>query len=392
MKKVYLKPRFQGGPYHSLYKELVQYPPKGYQIFTDASSSSRPSLVYNFDRKMLQVPFVKDVWYNAKTLLYMGFQRIHKWSCNSDYDLVFASQQLIFSKLPWVVDFEFVNALVGYGNIKMCKGVVQKALDSKSCRKIMPWSNWAKRTLFRSLECNDFEEKIETVHIAVSPKNFVKKRNGDRLRLLFVGSTNRSNIYNFELKGGNETVEAFTQLSKKYDRLELVIRSWVPTSIRKRCSKEKNIRILHSPLRVKEVADLYASSDMFIFPSHANLGMAILDAMSYELPVIALGVYDVHEAITDMKTGVLIRPPKDVLYYTWNGGHNYLDKQFLIGIRRARPWLVDQLVEKTSLLIENDRLRQSIAREARYEVEQGMFSIRQRNKKLARIFGEATKG
>jgi len=253
----------------------------------------------------------------------------------------------------------------------------------------MPWSEWAKRTLFNSMQSNAFKDKVETVHLAVRPKHFSRKGKKSELQLLFVGSANPSNVLNFELKGGYEVLEAFTQLCKKYERIELVVRSYLPPDALRKYSENQNVTVVSSILTRGELARLYTSSDIFIFPSHANLGMAILDAMSYELPVIALEVYDVPEAITDMKTGVVIKPSKQVPYYTWNGGHNYLDKQFLTGIRRTRPWLVEQLIEKTSLLIEDDSLRRNIARAARYEVEQGTFSIKQRNQKLARIFSEA---
>jgi glycosyltransferase involved in cell wall biosynthesis len=385
---VYLKSRFQGGPYHSLYRELIKYPPDGYRVLArKPEATKRYQLVYGLDKKLLGLLFVKDMWYEAKTLLYMGIQRASK--IERVPDLVFASQQLLFANLPWVVDFEFANALVGYGDIRLCRGSIRRALASRYCRKILPWSYWAKGTLDRSLDCSSFKEKTEVVNLAVAPKNLVKKRDDERLRLLFVGSTNLSNVYNFELKGGFEVVDAFLELSKKYDGLELTIRSWVPPEIREKCSSQPNIMIFHSPLSDEALADLYASSDVFVFPSHANLGMAILEAMSYQLPVIALGVYDVPEAVGDMRTGVLLTASPKVAYCTWNGGPNHYGRSFWLGIRRSRPWLVKQIVEKVSLLLEDGSLRRRIGREARRLVEHGIFSIEKRNEKLKRIFDEA---
>jgi glycosyltransferase involved in cell wall biosynthesis len=46
------------------------------------------------------------------------------------------------------------------------------------------------------------------------------------------------------------------------------------------------------------------------------------------------------------------------------------------------------LVEKISLLIEDARLRRAMGHAARWEVEQGKFSIRSRNEKLKQIFDE----
>jgi len=336
---------------------------------------------------------VREIWHEAKTFPYLALKRIqsHWSSYEVEADLVYSSQQLTFAKLPWVVDLEFANALVNYGDIRLVRKIVQKALTSKYCKKIMPWSEWAERTLYRSVNCNFFKEKIETVHFAVKPKDFVKEKKDGKLRLLFVGSINELNFLDFEGKGGFEVVEAFLELNKKYDELELVIRSWVPPEILDKCSKNPNIKILYSPLSDEELAHLYASSDIFMFPAHKSLGMVILEAMSYELPVIARAIYNATEPIKDMKTGILLSPLPQLPYYTWNGAPNDHDVNLLFGIRKHRPLLVKQIVEKASLLIEDSSLRRRIGREARCLIEEGDFSTKNRNKKLKRIFDEALK-
>jgi regulator of replication initiation timing len=50
---------------------------------------------------------------------------------------------------------------------------------------------------------------------------------------------------------------------------------------------------------------------------------------------------------------------------------------------------VNQIVEKTSLLVENASLRRRLGRQARASIEEGKFSIKNRNTKLKRIFDEA---
>ena len=51
--------------------------------------------------------------------------------------------------------------------------------------------------------------------------------------------------------------------------------------------------------------------------------------------------------------------------------------------------MIEQIVDKTSLLIEQDSLRRRIGENARYLVEQGEFCIEKRNAKLKGIFDEA---
>jgi len=112
--------------------------------------------------------------------------------------------------------------------------------------------------------------------------------------------------------------------------------------------------------------------------------------MSYELPIIASRLYDVPEAVKDMKTGILIENPPKLAAYKWDGSPNHNDPNFMAVVRRFREDRVKQLAQKTSLLIENASLRRSMGREGRASVEAGEFSIRSRNEKLKRIFDEAT--
>jgi glycosyltransferase involved in cell wall biosynthesis len=403
MKHIFLKGRSEGGLPHSLYKRLVRYPPDGYSFIVENSedagkqpkppaATGRRQLLYDMNRKLQRV-FPDSLGRETRTLFYMGLKRAQRSRLppGRNIDLVYSSQQLMFSEMAWVVDFEYANALVDYGDIRLCPRFIQNALRSSYCKKIIPWTEWSKRTLLRSVDCGSFKDKIEVVHFGMEAKTFVKKPDKEKVRFLFVGSTNRLNYLNFEWKGGFEAAEAFIELSKKYEDLELVLRSWVPPEIKERYGDKPNISIIDKPLSEEDLSNLYQSSDIFLFPLHLNLGMVILEAMSYELPVIALDIYDISEALQDMKTGVLVeRPPLN--YYMWNGAANHQDKSLLPKIRQFRPWTVKKIVEKASLLIEDASLRRRIGREARQVIEHGEFSIANRNAKLKRIFDEATEG
>jgi glycosyltransferase involved in cell wall biosynthesis len=353
-------------------------------------------VIRQFDRQLQNSSFAWSFWNEAKTLAYILVKRLRDQRFETfqetKADIIYCSQQLLFAKLPWIVDVEYANELAGGNEIRIVKRTIQKCLASKHCKKIIPWSDWAKRTLHRSINCKPFKDKIETVHFGVRPKNLARKRDSGRVKLLFVGSVNLYNALNFEGKGGIEVIEAFQKLRQKYDRIELVIRSMVPYEIKVKYSKSPGTRILDSPISDEALAELYLSSDICVFPAHYNLGMAILEAMSYELPVVARSIYDVPEAVKDMKTGLLLPPMPNLRYYTWNGAPNCYDRNFLKGVRKHRRELVDQIVQKTSLLIEDSSLRRRLGREARISTENGEFSVSNRNKKLKRIFDEATDG
>jgi len=403
MRTVYLKGRFRGGPFHSLYKELTEFPPQGYCYISDlmkSSKSKQPSqplsriqrMIRQIDGKMRSNNSVWSIWNEAKTMSYLLVKEYRdskfKNLPEARASLIYCSQQLLFAKLPWIVDVEYANSLVGGNEIRVVRRAVQHCLASKYCKKVLPWSDWSEKTLYRSMDCSSFKNKIETVHFAIRPKKVIQKKASDNTRLLFVGSTNLENALNFERKGGVETIESFLELRKKYDKLDLVVRSWVPREIKAKYSGIPGLKILDSPLSNEGLRQLYVSSDIFLFPSHLNLGMGILEAMSYELPVIARRVFDIPEAVEDMKTGLLLEPLKNLPYYLWNGAPNVFDREFLLGIRRYRARFIEQIVEKTSVLIENTSLTKKLGRQARTTIEEGKFSIENRNAKLKRIFDE----
>jgi hypothetical protein len=244
LRNVYMKGRLGSPQIHSLYREILQHPPEGFQYITRAPSRKRP-LLHRVDQRILSARVVKDIWYESKGMLYTFLEHLTKSS--EPGELVFASQQLSFSSQPWVADFEFANALIGYGDIRPCEWILRRAASSDYCKKLMPWSDWARRTMYASLDCTDFESKMETVRLAVSSKSFTKTRS-ERIRLLFVGSMNPFNIENFELKGGHEVLEAFSELCEKYEDIELFVRSWVPAHLIDRYARNKRIVILDKPL------------------------------------------------------------------------------------------------------------------------------------------------
>jgi glycosyltransferase involved in cell wall biosynthesis len=60
---------------------------------------------------------------------------------------------------------------------------------------------------------------------------------------------------------------------------------------------------------VEDVAAIYRSLDVFLFPSLAEpLGSSLLDAMAYGLPIVALAAGGVPEVVEDGQNGLLVAP------------------------------------------------------------------------------------
>jgi glycosyltransferase involved in cell wall biosynthesis len=303
------------------------------------------------------------------------------------YDIIYASQHVISTTKPWVVDLEFANALAGYCSLISCKNIIAKKLKSKECKAILPWSNWSKETLLNSLDCEEFSDKIQVLRYTVSPKSFHRiKKDRSIIRLLFLGSMNPANANNFEFKGLYEIMDAFIDLQRKYDNLELVIRSTITPEIKEKAKKYPNIKILSDPLTDSEIQELFMSSDIFPHTGFEVLNLSVLEAMSYGLAVVATSLYNTPEAIQHMKNGLLISPPQPSVYYNKNKTPNDYSRTFLKSMRRVRPFMTGKIKESLKLLIEDSSLRNKISYEAVRTINEGEFSIKNKNFLLKEIF------
>jgi len=241
--------------------ELITNPPQNYKIITE-QTSQKVSL--NKLRASYENYFFKKILHYTGGLPYVIAQSVLPVKGYDKYDLIYASQHVITTEKPWVVDCEYFDALASYFDLTFCKKIIEKKLKTQSCKAILPHSEWGKSTFFNSINCEGFKNKIKVVRYSPTPKKTLQKKNNDGVcRVLFIGSNNRANVSAFEQKGLFEIIDAFIDLQKKYDKLELIIRSWVSQDIIKKTKKYQNIKILKEPLSLDELEKLYLSSDIF---------------------------------------------------------------------------------------------------------------------------------
>lgn len=131
----------------------------------------------------------------------------------------------------------------------------------------------------------------------------------------------------------------------------------------------------------------YEKIDIFCLPTYVDsFGYALLEAMSIGLPLVATNIFAIPEIIEDGKNGFLINTPlSDFRNYV----PSFFDREL---IKRKRiKMVINELVEKLSILIENSSLRRRMGKYGRQLVERGKFSIKERNEKLRRIYEESIK-
>lgn len=391
-KNVYLEGRIPGWKLHSLYDSIIDFPPEGFVVHTDSSRNDGRDgrLLRSINGRLSDFQSVKKIMdYLVPTAYYSYYRMMRFYTKQPPTDLIYSSQHLLFDDTPWIVDLEFVTSLVGYGSLARHRRLIEKILSSQSCKKIIPWTNAGAKTLECSLDCRGFENKIETVYLAPEPKTFERNKTDDKVRLLFVGTGNSFNIRkSFEIKGGREAILAFARLREEYENLELTIRSNIPDRYAELCRRH-GIRTLSEVLSPQQLQEEFEDSDIFVFPGHQTPGMVILDAMSYGLPVVATDVWGTREMVVDNKTGLLTKPSRFAEYFDDNFVPQWGEPRFQHSIERVDQEMVEDIVSKVSVLVEDEIYRRELGENGRRETAIGKFSVVERNKNLGRIFKES---
>jgi len=386
-KKIYFEP---SGRIHSSQQELFNYPPGGYQFITsqtilDKTVISSDLVFYKLRLRVLDRLMPLNL---AKAWLDTFLRKIPE-----DTDLIYAYNHPIFRKKPWVVNVEWAHVLIGRDMRYFARyeKLVERLLASEYCKKIFTWTEMAKKSILMNFNCADFEHKIEVIPPAVHSKDFVKDYRQDKVRLLFIGSVNDPE--DFEAKGGKEALQAFTILNRKYDNLELVVRAKLPNQVRSRYAGISNLKIVEEILPWQLLEQEFKQADIFLFPSHLLHNTVVLEAMSYELPVVTTEIGASNgEYVEDGVTGFVVNSSEKVPYFLENfilTSETTHRSRLIKATRSVEPEVVDELVTKISLLMENSDLRKKMAKAARWEIEHGKFSIKRRNDRLKKIFDEA---
>lgn len=298
---------------------------------------------------------------------------------DTDCDLIHSTRGfLVNGNKPWIVDLEnvaiFCNLNWRQLQNKRTKTMIRKYLSSDKCKKILPQCEAAKKTLLTNLECRPFENKIETLYLAMR-KCYKKVSKHDSFTISFIG-------YNFYQKGGHDLIEAFNKLRKKYD-IRMIMKSEVP----KEYQNIEGITYLNGTMSREEMFDeIYLKSDVYAMPTYIDhFGLVYLEAMSAGIPIITTDQFNGPELIDG--NGFAIHTDYCWQNYVNMGDYNL--EQFTKDRLLKHPHITKQLVEKISFMIENDKLRNKMGKRSRELVENGKFSIQERNDKLKKIYEES---
>ncbi len=281
------------------------------------------------------------------------------------YDLIHCAHCLCLNNRPWVADIELAFQM--WGGVKLTplrKFFVKRLILSKNCKRIIPWTEDARDEILK--EFPGVKNKLVLLPYAMHvPK--IKRKKSKEITLLFTGR------YFFQ-KGGLHALEAIDRLTKIYSNVNAIIISEIPKKILKKYKNNKKIEFSGLVTFDKIMKDIYPKSDIYIYPGYTDsFGFTFVEVQALGIPVVTVDGLSRKELVQDGKTGFVICPKRDIDY-------NNHDEE-----------IVKELVKKTSLLIEDKKLREKMGKEGRKRVVNGKFSIKERNKKLKRIYMEALK-
>jgi len=125
-------------------------------------------------------------------------------------------------------------------------------------------------------------------------------------------------------------------------------------------------------------------------PSYLHFfGYVLLEAMAVGLPIITTDIFALPEIVEDGLNGFVVHSPLSAFDQDFLKTPQFLADYCARVISGEITEVTEQLVEKLSILIEDENLRKKMGEESRKMIEEGKFSVVKQQKKLKRIYEEA---
>jgi glycosyltransferase involved in cell wall biosynthesis len=352
--KVYLQYpwKFPDSPY---YKYLTENPPKDIKYL---SIEKQKGVITN-KRFFLFSNFLKKNIRRFANLLHLTIPNAHL-SPEGDYDLIHCAHCLSKNKdKPWVADFERVwQMFVGIkdkNSIKKSKEILLR----DNCKKIIAWTEESNKQIAEDFP--EIKNKIEVIYPAV-PITKIKKKKHKTINLLFVGRY-------FYQKGGLHALDVIDRLTRKYKNVNGIIVSEIPEEVKKKYSSNNKVKFDGLIPQRELLTKIFPISDILIYPGYSDsFGFILLEAMSFGIPIVTVEGVARKEIVQEGKTGFVVERPTN------------------LDIRKINHILVRKLLEKSSRLIGNKKLRERMSKNCIKEIKNGRFSIKEMNKKLKKIY------
>jgi glycosyltransferase involved in cell wall biosynthesis len=367
---------------HTAYQSLVNYPPEGYSFVRPIKSKNYLFKLkkYNYIRRLYKL-YIKIF----KTTNFLEFA--YKEDISDNVNLVYSLGGLYKGNKKFIVDLvDSPYSLSGYDyNLFIRnKKEIENYLMKNNCKAIICPHKTSLDFMKREFDKKIIKKFFLVKQATPIEENLIKKdRKDTKINILFVGSITNPN--DFYIKGGLETIKSFLKISEEYD-VTLTIRCKIPLEIKKYLLGNKKILVLEEEMPRADIINLYKKADMLLLPGHHYHLMVTLEAMSYQLPVVALNTYAFKDYIKDGYNGFLISPSNNFNFYKHESyPTNLRNHQFVSEISNVDERVINEICEKIKILIKDKKLRLKMGLNARKIIIKN-FTIKKRNSALKRIF------
>jgi glycosyltransferase involved in cell wall biosynthesis len=365
---------------HTIHSSIVKCPPEGIEFIVPEEKKHLKSLYLVYTR-------LKGFRIFSKIIASIKDNLFVEKTENEDVDLVHFINFVPRKRkgdIPYVVDFEHVIGFTDFmQNPEFFDKNVVPFLKDEKCKKVIPLSNAAKKTLEKKLgsDYSAIKNKVRVVYpsLPLYKGEDFKREEDQKMSFLFVGN----HVYR---KGLHELLEAFSRIPKEDAILKVV--SVVPTEL-KESYQQENIEFFLPQYTHEEILrDFFSKADAFVMPTHRDtFGMVFLDAMSCGTPVIATNQFAIPELVEDGETGFLVETKKQ---YLWDDNPVFdskMEKEMMI----PEEGLIDALYEKMVYCIKNPEELEGMRKNTKklFVGPNGKFSIERRNRLLKEIYEEA---
>ena len=374
------------GRHHSLYDEFLQAPPDNVEYLTKSIAASKTSL----KRKAFQ--FLKRT---AGRLI--DFDRLARRANRAGAppcDIVHFANNLDSVRQPFIADFEHaLSFLPGYPQtgkepwLASARNRMTNIMVSDNCKAMLPWTHEGAKSLWQAFPSKDVEAKTQVLYLAMRvPKNHAPLEH-DNFRVLFLGTSNLSGASNFYYRGGRRLLRVFARFAKGKPDVELVMTGEVPQSEQALLSRTPNARAIGLVSKA-ELERVFRTSDALLYPAYMTPGLAFLEAMRYHIPIVTTDAWANRELVSHNKNGLV----SEFSSFDTHGTFNILRSEpdfTAFETTKVDATLEDSLVKNLEALYADRKLARKMGDCGFSLVNRGKFSIRERNKKLEKIYERA---
>ena len=317
-------------------------------------------------------------------------------------ELVFlTSMPYTFGQNPWVIEIEDPTTLfypmVQNGHtcgLSLADSpylpIVKTLLEADHCKAIITHMKSTAKlvpTLFNSEKIRD---KMVYAPLGVKlPSRWQRHESqpDEPIELLFINSWCQV-PENFHLRGGLDILEAFATLRVRYPQLRLTLRTNLPALADHylRIIESGWVRVINRFLTTEEMAELHASSHIFLLPAARVHIVSLLQAMSYGLAVVGSDGWGMEEYLSHDRNGLIVKGRYGKV--SWADERDGMLREDYEPMYTSDPAVVEGIVEAVSRLVEDRQLRARLGQTARADVET-KFNVEQWNRGLQAAFDRA---